>query len=312
MKYFETHAHPDHPLIKDRTGYVSNMREAGIEKMVIAPITYESNYQSMELFPEDLYPDVLFAKGLHPKCATNSPTWGRYEKEKFCELLSDKRVVAVKSGIDLSKKKLQEKQIQRQYEFLKMFMEMAKEYNKPLVLHIREAAKEAVDFFKENPLSVPAEIHCFTYDKNVMKQFIDVGVNFFGLGGMVTRSENIDLQEAVKDMPLDMILIESDSPFVKVEGTLERINTSAQAIPVVVKKIAEIKELSEEVVAKRAYWNAIRFFWGEAFADFLKANGLSEESIFKTMDKPGKRPKLKECDGKSTEITILNIEEWIL
>lgn len=238
MKYFETHAHPDHPLIEDRAGYVRNIRAVGIDKMVIAPITYESNYQSMDLFPVNLYPDVLFAKGLHPKCAINNPMWGKYEKEKFCELLLDKRVVAVKSGIDLSKKKLQEKQIERQYDFLKMFMEMAKKYNKPLVLHIREASQEAIDFFKKNPLPVRAEIHCFTYDKDVMMQLIDVGIRFFGIGGMVTRSENFDLQEAVKEMPLDMILIESDAPFVKVEGDIGRVNTSSRAIPTVVRKIA--------------------------------------------------------------------------
>lgn len=272
MKYFETHAHPDHPLIEDRAGYVRNMRAVGIDKMVIAPITYESNYQSMDLFPVNLYPDVLFAKGLHPKCAINNPMWGKYEKEKFCELLLDKRVVAVKSGIDLSKKKLQEKQIERQYDFLKMFMEMAKKYNKPLVLHIREASQEAIDFFKKNPLPVRAEIHCFTYDKDVMMQLIDVGIRFFGIGGMVTRSENFDLQEAVKEMPLDMILIESDAPFVKVEGDIGRVNTSSRAIPTVVRKIAEIKGLSEEEVAKKTYWNAMRFFWGEEFVEFMKTS----------------------------------------
>ena len=313
MKYFETHAHPDHPLIEDRAGYVRNMRAVGIDKMVIAPITYESNYQSMDLFPVNLYPDVLFSKGLHPKCAINNPMWGKYEKEKFCELLLDKRVVAVKSGIDLSKKKLQEKQIERQYDFLKMFMEMAKKYNKPLVLHIREASQEAIDFFKKNPLPVRAEIHCFTYDKDVMMQLIDVGIRFFGIGGMVTRSENFDLQEAVKEMPLDMILIESDAPFVKVEGDIGRVNTSSRAIPTVVRKIAEIKGLSEEEVAKKTYWNAMRFFWGEEFVEFMKTSlGFSEQNFFHTIESPGERPQLAEREVKYTEVSILNIDEWLL
>lgn len=237
MIYYDTHAHPDHPLVDDRVGYVEQMTEKGITGIVVAPITYDSNYVSMEIFPEEEYPNVFFAKGLHPKCASNCAMWNTTEKSRFEELLMNKRVVALKSGIDLSKKKLQKIQVQRQYDFLVMFMSLAKYHEKPLVLHIRDAAQEAIKFFSYNPLQVPAEIHCFTYDKKVMKQFINLGISYFGIGGMVTRSDNVELQEAVKEMPLHMILLESDAPFVKVEGETEKINTSAQSIPIVAKKM---------------------------------------------------------------------------
>ena len=138
-------------------------------------------------------------------------------------------------------------------------MRIAEDYKKPLVLHIRDAAHEAIEFFKENPITVPAEIHCFTYDKDVMEKFLEVGVKYFGIGGMVTRSDNYNLHEAVRQMPLDTILIESDAPFVKVEGDMSSINTSARALPVVVKKIAEIKGITEEEVAEVTYGNAMRF-----------------------------------------------------
>lgn len=172
----------------------------------------------------------------------------------------DHRVVAIKSGLDFCKKKVQEQQINRQYDFLKLFMKLAEENNKPLVLHIREAADEAIKFFGENPLTVPAEIHCFIYNKEIMQKFIELGISFFGIGGMVTRSENVELQEAVKLMPLEMILLESDAPFVKVEGESERINTTARALPVVATKIAELKGISVEEVAEVTYMNACRFF----------------------------------------------------
>jgi len=260
MIYYDTHAHPDHPLVEDRTGYVKKMMEKGIKGMVVAPITYDSNYSSMEMFPEEEYPNVFFAKGLHPKCASNSAMWSAVEKQQFEELLLDKRVVAVKSGIDLSKKKLQEAQVQRQYYFLKMFMNFAKKHKKPMVLHIRNAAQEAINFFSANPLQVPTEIHCFTYDIKVMMQFRNLGIDYFGIGGMVTRSDNTELQEAVKKMPLHSILLESDAPFVKVEGETEKINTSAQAIPIVASKIAELKGISEKEVIEVTYQNACRFF----------------------------------------------------
>lgn len=284
MRYFETHAHPDHPLVQDKEEYINSMREVGIENLVIAPITYESNYTSMELFPKDKYPGVYFAKGLHPKYALNLPLWDEKQKEDFCELFKDSRVVAVKTGLDFSKKKIQEHQKKRQYDYLKLFMSIAAEYQKPLVLHIREAAEEAIKFFGENPIMVPAEIHCFTYDKDMMMRFIDVGVKYFGIGGMVTRSDNYALQEAVKLMPLEMILVESDAPFVKIDGETSKYNTSDRAIPAVVKKIAEIKGITEEKVAKVTYANAFKFFWYKEIKEFIKANPVSIPK-----DKPGKR-----------------------
>lgn len=77
MRYFESHAHPDHPLVEDKEGYVLEMRENGIMGMVIAPITYESNYESMKIYPEEEYPDVYFAKGLHPKYTMNTSIWNK-------------------------------------------------------------------------------------------------------------------------------------------------------------------------------------------------------------------------------------------
>lgn len=260
MKYFESHAHPDHPLIEDKNKYVQEMRNSEIEKMIIAPITYESNYSSLELFPEAEYPDIYFAKGLHPKYTMNTAMWSKKQIQEFRELLLNHRVVALKTGLDLCKKKVQDQQIQRQYEFLKLFMLLAGEYKKPLVLHIREAADEAIQFLSENPLAVPAEVHCFTYNKEVMQKFIDVGITFFGIGGMVTRSENVELQEAVMMMPLEMILLESDAPFVKVEGEKEKINTSTRALPAVASKIAELKGIDVEEVVEATYRNACRFF----------------------------------------------------
>lgn len=260
MPYYETHAHPDHELVESQTEYVSKMREAGIVRMVVAPITYESNYTSMELFPAKEYPEVLFAKGLHPKCATNTALWNRERKEEFRKLLSDPRVVALKSGIDLCKKKLQPNQIQRQFEFLQMFMDMAEEVKLPLVLHIREAAETTLSYLMEHPLKSEAAIHCFVYDKDLMQQFIDAGVHYFGIGGMITRSENDALREAVKEMPLSMILLESDAPFVRIEGETAGLNSSDIALPATAKKIAELKGVSVEEVIQATYENACRFF----------------------------------------------------
>lgn len=261
LHYFESHCHPDHPLIEKPHNYVKDALDAGIEYMLVAPITYESNFKSMEIFPKRRFPNVLFAKGLHPKYAFNISLWNEKEIESFKELIeSDDRIVAIKSGIDLCKKNLQGHQVERQFAFLQLFHDLAYEYKKPLVLHIREAAEETLEYLEKNPLLVPAEVHCFTYDKETMHRFIRAGIGYFGIGGMLTRPENEDLVEAVKEMPLEMILLESDSPFVKVEGETNKVNTSDRALPVVAEKIAQLKGIPVEKVVEKTYLNACKFF----------------------------------------------------
>lgn len=75
MKYIETHAHPDHRVFRDKEKYIKDIRVVGIKKLLVAPISYESNYLSMECFPEEKYPEVYFSKGLHPRCAMDSEFW---------------------------------------------------------------------------------------------------------------------------------------------------------------------------------------------------------------------------------------------
>lgn len=98
------------------------------------------------------------------------------------------------------------------------------------------------------------------YNKSIMDRLINAGVNYFGLSGMITMSENDDLVEAVREMPVEMILVESDSPFLSYEGSTRIVGTSDKTLPVVVKKIAEIKQISENEVADVTYKNACKFF----------------------------------------------------
>lgn len=261
LRYFESHCHPDHPLIVEPHNYVNDALNVGIEYLLVAPITYESNFDSMELFPKALFPNVLFAKGLHPKYAYNVSFWNEKEIEKFKALVeSDDRIVAFKSGIDLCKKNLQDHQIERQFSFLQLFHDLAYAYKKPLVLHVREAVEETLEYLEKNPLLVPTEVHCFAYDSETMYRFIRAGVGYFGIGGMVTRPENEALREAVAEIPLEKILIESDSPFVKVWGDTEKINTSVKAVPAVAKAIAELKGISVSQVVEQCYQNCLDFF----------------------------------------------------
>lgn len=262
MKYslFDTHAHYDHPLFDGQGPQIVRrlFDENVVDGVVIPAITYDSNF-NRNMFPEESFPDVYFAAGLHPKCATNEAWWSDNKKDAFAAVLSDPRTIAVKTGLDFSKKKLSDGQKEHQARFFKYMVGLANDKKLPLVLHVRDAALEAVGVLKDMGLKVEAVVHCYTYDEETAIEMMDAGVTRFGIGGMIMREGMEPLRECVKALPLSKILIETDAPFVRPAGFTGGLNTSESMMDVV-KQIASLKVIPVEDVIKAVQENARSFY----------------------------------------------------
>lgn len=259
VSLFDTHAHYDHPLFEDGPAIVRNLYGEGTIKGVVIPaITYDSNFHRAS-FPVEEFPYVYFAAGLHPKYATNEPWWGAERRAEFEAFLEDPRTVAVKTGMDLAKIKLTDAQKEHQARFFKYFIGLANERKLPLVLHIRDAAKEATEVLRENPLQVEAVAHCYCYDLETAHEMMKVGVTRFGIGGKLTDEDMGHLRECVKELPLSAILVETDAPFVKPLGYTEKLNTSVTLMGIV-RLIAELRGLGVEEVVAAVEKNARDFY----------------------------------------------------
>ena len=258
--YIDTHCHLDHLLFGDsRYEVVKKARDAGVKYMINAPVTYESNFTSNEMFPAKDYSDVFFAKGLHPKYAANEPTWNSCMKTQFEQLLADKRTVAIKTGLDYCNTRMQESQKLTQKKFLMMFIDYATEYNLPMILHVREALDDMIASLKEHPINTETVIHCYNSCNWVKTQEVmELGIHYFGIGGMITRGDAA-LLDSVKNMPMEAILLETDSPFVKLSNGDEKVNTPL-VLPQIAMKIAELKGKSFEEVVTQTYENACNFY----------------------------------------------------
>ncbi len=257
--FFETHAHYDHTLFKGQgPEVVRELKESGIERIVIPAITLESNQAAREMFDEEHFPFVYFASGIHPKVAS-SIIADRFDWTMISDYLSEKRTVAVKTGLDLANKSLTEKLISNQKAILQHLLRLADEHNLPVVLHVREAVPETVEELKKSGFTGKLEEHCFLYDKNAMYQMLEAGIHYFGIGGAVTRPENAALREAVMNMPLESILLETDAPFQKPFGYSEKLNTSL-ALDQIAETIAELKGIPKEELIAQAYENSMVFF----------------------------------------------------
>lgn len=257
MPIFDTHAHYDQfngegPAVLKRM-----IDENVVNGVVIPAISYESNF-NRELFPEAEYPNVYFAAGVHPKNTFSMSLWHKKQIEEFNKII-DSRTVAIKTGLDHCKSKVNEAQYKRQKDFFKLLLQVANERKLPVVLHIREASEEAVEVLKEIPPQYGAVVHCFTYDKTIARKFFDMGVTYLGIGGKITKDELPELKECVAECPIEKILLETDAPYVKTKGAKERYSTS-ESLMEVARYVADIKGMTVEDVINCCNKSAREFF----------------------------------------------------
>lgn len=258
--YFDSHAHYDHELFNGNgPSVVQELFRSGLLCAAVIPaITYESNF-NRHLFPAEQFPFIYYAPGLHPKYATNTAFWTKAQRQEFLSVLELPHTVAVKTGLDFKKTTLTDGQKQLQIKFFRLMIEIANEKHLPLVLHIRDAVEEAIAVLTETPPLFGAVTHCFTYDPHTTQRLMNAGVTHFGIGGKVTREENIPLQEAVRLMSWEAILLETDAPFVRPQGITDALNTSAN-LPLIAQKIAALKNTEITDVMSVTRCNAFRFF----------------------------------------------------
>ena len=261
---FDTHAHYDHRLFRKEGELIGpqvlrDLFERQIVNGVVIPaISYETNFHR-DMFPADMFPRVFFAAGLHPKCAMNESRWTGAKHEEFAGLLKDPRTVAVKSGLDFSKKNMSDGYRRHQSSFFEYLIDQANEADLPLVLHVRDAEDEMLEVLRKKTLQVEAEVHCYTKDIETARALMDAGVTRFGIGGMLTRDGMEDLRACVKELPLSVLLIETDAPFVRPKGYEGAFNTS-ETMMGTVQLIAELKGLPVSRVVDSVETNAAEFF----------------------------------------------------
>jgi TatD DNase family protein len=185
-----------------------------------------------------------------------------FNREAYRELLQDKKVVAVgECGLDYYR--CTEESIEKQKEAFIAQIELANEFNKPLMLHIRNngedkthnAYLDAIELLKTHA-KVKGDVHFFAGSIEDAKKFIDFGFTL-SFTGVITFTHDYDA--IIKNTPLEMIMSETDSPYVTPAPHRGKRNEPSY-VKEVVKKIAEIKNLPEKEVAEAIMANAKRVF----------------------------------------------------
>jgi TatD DNase family protein len=138
-------------------------------------------------------------------------------------------------------------------------MEIARDEKLPMIIHSREAAQDTVEIMKAaRSEEIGGVIHCYSYSKEIAKIFLDMGF-YIGIGGVVTFKNAKKLKEVAEYVPIDRIVLETDSPYLAPVPNRGKRNSS-QNLPYVAQQIAELKGISYDEVVQKTYKNALRLY----------------------------------------------------
>lgn len=250
---FESHAHyDDDAFAEDREQLLASLPENGIGTVINVGASIGSCKTTIELIQK--YPFMYGAVGVHP-----SET-AELNEENFAwlkQLCSGEKIVAVgEIGLDYHWKE-PEPAIQKEW-FVRQ-LNLAEEVNLPVIIHSREAAKDTLDIMKaSHAQTMGGVVHCYSYTKELAREYLDMDY-YFGIGGVITFQNAKKLKEAVSYIPLDKILLETDSPYLAPEPNRGKRNSSLN-IPYIAQEIAQLKGVPYEEVVRVTEENAKRLF----------------------------------------------------
>ena len=249
MQFFDSHAHyNDEKFNQDKDNVLKEIYNQDITRLICAGYNYQSSVSAIEISKENDW--IYTTVGISPNDVEDSAKVDSLE-----ELLKEEKIVAVgEIGLDYYWNK-ENKDIQKEL-FIKQ-IELANKYDLPIVIHTRDAAVDTIDILKNYPCNKKGVFHCCPLNQELIKEGLKLGF-YISFSGNITF-KNAKSDACIELVPLDRILIETDSPYLAPEP-LRGTRNDSRNVKLVAQKIASVKNLSLEEVAKITYENANRIF----------------------------------------------------
>lgn len=248
MRIFDTHCHLDNERFDgDREEAYRRMIEAEVKRCVCVGSDLNSSFQCAAL--AESHPGVYAAAGVHPHEAKDAPP---DYLDTLAGLLAQPKVVALgEIGLDyyydLSPRDVQMRVMAEQ-------VELAVQLHKPVIFHVRDAHGDMVDFFRGRKRLPEGIIHCFSGSPEIAKEYVKMGF-YISFAGPLTFKKAPHLQAAAQEVPLDRLLVETDSPYLAPEPVRGHRNEPAN-VKHTVMKLSELRDIPPEDMAEITWNNA--------------------------------------------------------
>ena len=258
---FDTHVHyDDRRFDEDRGEVLQGLSAAGIGGAVNIGCDVKTSEAGQVL--AERRPRLWFTAGFYPDNAAEAEAMGEDAALKFLRrMLAHPKAVGIgEIGLDYNgfDRYPDKPSPELQRKWLRLQLQLARELDKPVVIHSRDAAAETVGFVKNEMRGLNKVLHCFSYSREIAAQCLDEGC-YLGIGGVVTFKNGRKMKDVVDYMPTDRLLLETDCPYLAPEPFRGRRNSS-YLLPYVVRTVAEIKGIPPEEVERISWENALRFY----------------------------------------------------
>ena len=251
---FDSHCHLNHEdLYKDLNGVIERAKEAGVTRFLVVGYDKRSSLLAVDL--ANRFDFVYAAIGYHP-----TEIYGLSEEDfqDVMSLLKHPKVVALgEIGLDYYWiKDEKERELQKEY-FIRQ-IDIANENDLPISIHNRDAINDCLQILKEHPVKMGGVMHCYSGSVESMHEFLKCGM-YISFGGPVTFKNAKTPKEVATIVPLDKLLVETDSPYLAPHPFRGTQNEPAK-IRLVVEEIARLRNMKFEEIEDATFKNASKLF----------------------------------------------------
>ncbi len=251
--WIDSHTHlNDQAFKEDYPLVIESALNGGVSTMVVVGYDLDSSRRAVEL--ADSYPMLWAAVGIHPQDAR---LWDDEVAQSLEELLKKPKVVAL-GEIGLDYHYLDTPKKDQHQAFLEQ-LQLAREYNKPVIIHNREAHQDTFSLINQVQLGPAGGVmHCFSGSREMAAQFLKMGLHI-SFTGVITFTNAEKLRSVAAEIPLDRLLVETDCPYLSPYPFRGRRNEPMRVVTVG-EKLAEIKQSPVEEIMQATAANTRSLF----------------------------------------------------
>jgi TatD DNase family protein len=243
-------------LFRDVEGVLRRAREAGVEKMLVIGTNLAESRDAIRLCEQ--YPDQLVASvGIHPHDADAAAD---DFIEQLATLAQHPSVVAIgECGLDFNRNYSPQP---KQRDVFEAQLQLAAHLKLPVYLHERDAHREQCELLARYQSAIPKMLtHCFTGGKKELAPYLELGCYIGITGWLCDERRGTELQEAVLDIPLNRLLLETDAPFLAPRHVRPRIKQNEPCyLPAIGEFLAQLRQQEVSQIAAQTWQNSVSFF----------------------------------------------------
>lgn len=251
MRLIDCHCHlTDEAFDSDRLFIINDLSNFAIRGIINPATNIEDSKKAIDLAEkyDNFYPMV----GIHPE---NVDDITDKDLEELEALGKNPKVVAIgEIGLDYYWK---DDNKDRQKEIFIHQLGLARKLNLPAVIHVREAKDDVIEILKDYT-DLKIQIHCFSDDLKTLNTYMDMGF-YISIGGVVTFSNGTNEKVAARNVPIERLMLETDSPYLTPEP-YRGLRNDPRRVVEVARTIADLRDMKIDKLAKRCYKNTVEFF----------------------------------------------------